>query len=504
MRHSHSIMNTKIYSVTKLRLLTCSASSTARRAHSLWADGMRYTDNMPCAIALRTSIVPLFIGVMAAMAVSACAGDDGSANESNATVAVTITGVTISGGMSTADDSDGSSSGSDGDGGGGVKLDLGDDTWVPEDACADVVPQPGDDDYSIIWIANTGEHTVSKIDTETAIELARYRTGPGDSDPSRTSVNLRGDVAIGNRSGSVIKIANRTENCIDTNMNGTIDTSSGPDDIREWGEDECVLWYHDLSFSMVAGSQGGPRAIAWDGGAASDCYASAKVWVGWRDQPTANVKIRRIDGVTGETDAEVLAENWECNWGHGTYGGAADKEGHFWGLGTRSNLVHVDAFTLEVERYKGPDVVVYGIALDAEGTPWLGGWDGHLWRFDTDTKEFQDFGAVGASSRMRGLAIDKDGYAWIAGNEPCALVQYDLANSSVVNGNINLPGCGEPVGVSIDRLGMVWVVDRTANQAYKIDPMTYESVIVEGLVAPYTYSDMTGQGLELVVNPPVG
>jgi len=27
---------------------------------------------------------------------------------------------------------------------------------------------------------------------------------------------------------------------------------------------------------------------------------------------------------------------------------------------------------------------------------------------------------------------------------------------------------------------------------------------VEGLVDPYTYSDMTGAGLDLVVNPPVG
>jgi len=465
---------------------------------------MGYTDIMMCAIAPRHSIVPLFILVMAT---SACAGDDGGAKDSSATVAVTIAGVTITGGMASAGDSEGSSSGSSGSGGddgSGVKLDLGDDTWEPEDACADVVPQPGDADYSIIWIANTGQHTVSKIDTETAVELARYRTGPGNSDPSRTSVNLRGDVAVGNRSGSVIKIANRAENCVDKNMNGTIDTSSGPDDVREWGTDECVLWHHDVGFSQVNGSQGGPRAIAWDGGTASDCYASAKVWVGWRDQPSANVKIRRLDGVTGETDVEVMAEDWVCNWGHGTYGGAADKEGNFWGLGTRNNLIYIDGETLEVERYKGPEVVVYGIALDAEGTPWLGGWDGHLRRFDTDTKEFQDLGVIGTPSRMRGLAIDKDGYAWIAGNEPCGLIQYDLANATVVNGNINLPGCGEPVGVSIDRLGMVWVVDRSANRAYKIDPMTYEAVIVEGLVAPYTYSDMTGQGLELVVNPPVG
>src|SRR5262245_15632594 len=32
--------------------------------------------------------------------------------------------------------------------------------------------------FSIIWIANSSEGTVSKVDTAQAVELARYRTGP--------------------------------------------------------------------------------------------------------------------------------------------------------------------------------------------------------------------------------------------------------------------------------------------------------------------------------------
>jgi hypothetical protein len=51
----------------------------------------------------------------------------------------------------------------------------------------------------------------------------------------------------------------------------------------------------------------------------------------------------------------------------------------------------------------------------------------------------------------------------------------------------------------------VWVVDKNAEQAYKVDPETYEIVtIVTGLVDPYTYSDMTGHGLGLVAGPPAG
>jgi hypothetical protein len=60
------------------------------------------------------------------------------------------------------------------------------------------------------------------------------------------------------------------------------------------------------------------------------------------------------------------------------------------------------------------------------------------------------------------------------------------------------------VGVSIDVEGSVWVVDRGANVAFKVQPDSYTVETVEGLVGPYTYSDMTGAGLGLVVNPPQG
>lgn len=361
--------------------------------------------------------------------------------------------------------------------------------------------------FSIIWIANTGEGTVSKIDTETAVELARYRTGPGNPDPSRTSVNLRGDVAVANRAGGVTKIAARVVDCVDKDGNGTIDTSQGPADVRAWGLDECVMWHHPIEFPQgLDSNQGGPRAIAWDAGSLDTCFADAHVWVGWRDQPTSTVNVRRIDGMSGVEDVTVQVPDWDCEWGHGTYGGAADKNGAFWGLGTHLTLVRVDPKNFKVDRFQGPGGrVVYGIAIDKHGDPWLAGWDGGLWRFDVATAQFQDMGGfAGGPQRLRGLTIDANGDAWVAGNDPCALARYDTEAQQVVAASIELPGCGEPVGVSIDRDGFVWVVDRAANRAYKVDPDSYATVIVEGLVAPYTYSDMTGRGLDLVVNPPQG
>ena len=372
--------------------------------------------------------------------------------------------------------------------------------------------QAGTEAFSIIWIANSTEGTVSKVDTATATELARYATGPGpgNPDPSRTSVNLFGDVAIANRSGSVIKIAADISDCVDLDHDGVISTSQGPDDVLPWGADECVLWHVDVGFDTgVAGNTGGPRAIAWDGGeqGPDGCPKDPKLWVGWRTQPDTAIAIRRLDGQTGESLGEVAVTDWNQNWGHGTYGGATDKNRDFWGLGTNGTLVRISAQTLAVTRWDNPEGgrVVYGIALDQHGDPWLAGWDGTLWRFNVAAQIWEERGQIGEPSRMRGLAIDGDGHAWIAGNQSCGLIRYDTTTGQTVAANIELPGCVEPVGVSIDSGGYVWVVDRGASVAYKVDPDTQTVIAtVMGLVDPYTYSDMTGARLDVVVNPGIG
>ncbi len=363
-------------------------------------------------------------------------------------------------------------------------------------------------DFSIIWIANSPDGTVSKIDTKTATEVARYRTGPGNPDPSRTSVNLAGDVAVSNRQGSVTKIAAELEDCIDANGDSAITTSQGPDDVLEWGADECILWHHDAGFDeSVAGSQGGPRATAWEGGEIDPdtCQnVNADLWFAFRNQPDDSATIRRLDGDDGTPVGEVVIEDWPCNWGHGPYGGAMDANGDFWALGTLGSLFKISGQDMSVERYDNPVAhVMYGIALAADGTPWIAGWSGKLWSFDLASETWVDRGDTdGGPTRLRGLAIDSDGNAWIAGNNPCALVRYDTTAGQLVDGSVELPGCVTPVGVSIDVDGMVWVVDKDADRAFKVDPTDDSVTTVENLIDPYTYSDMTGAGLGLVVNPP--
>jgi streptogramin lyase len=99
---------------------------------------------------------------------------------------------------------------------------------------------------------------------------------------------------------------------------------------------------------------------------------------------------------------------------------------------------------------------------------------------------------------------DRDGNLWTASNDPCALIQVDVASRTIVDDQIALPGCEGPVGISIDAEGYVWVVDRDADLAFKVHPQNHTTTTTTGLVGPYTYSDMTGAGLGLVVNPPQG
>ena len=356
--------------------------------------------------------------------------------------------------------------------------------------------------FSNIWVANAPEGTVSKIDTETAVEVARYRTTAVAADqPSRTSVNQFGDIAAGHRyAARVVKIAAQMDDCVDVNVNGIIDTSAAPDDVRDWGADECVLWEADL---VPAASQG-TRAVAWEGGTidpvtCQNTNPNPRLWVAYGSNP---LQVKRLDGATGA----VLDETTIPSTGF-VYGGAVNAEGDFW-VSDRSGrtLSHVDAETLAVTSHTVPASTAYGMGVDGDGQPWIatytsGAGVDFVYRFDPATSTFVSAGGI--TGRYRGLAIDRDDRVWVAGNSPCRLAVFDRLNDNVIDDAIALPGCSDPVGVTIDRDGFVWVVDRGASVAWKVDPMTFDiAATVGGLNGPYTYSDFSGSGLDLVINPP--
>ena len=267
------------------------------------------------------------------------------------------------------------------------------------------------DEYEFInlWVANSPEDTVSKIDTKMVAEVARYAAGPVGADPSRTSVNLNGDMVVVNRGGSITKILGRSDLCPeDNNGQAGLQTSTGPHNVLPWMQDDCVAWHVDLPVQPSgAGNPLGPRPVAWEGGELdpNTCYYNPRVWVGWYDG--SNGHFRRMDGGTGAT-LDELSIPWNgLNWG--PYGGAVNQDGDFWVIGWQLGpLVRIDEDGVNYEVFQVPQNQsqwTYGMALDEFGRPWVATQDGAL-MFDPSNQQWSSF-SLGAFS-VRGMGADRE------------------------------------------------------------------------------------------------
>ena len=447
-------------------------------------------------------------------------GSDSAGSGSSGTATMGLAGSTTNGsttGGSTATGTAGSSTGGQMPVCGNGVVEMGeecdDGNAIDNDACSNVCTKvpcdqqmaPDVFDFSYIWISNSPAGTVSKIDTASATEVGRYVSGPpGKQDPSRTSVSVDGKFAVVvNRNGSITMFAAEPDDCIDKNNNNQIDTSTGPGDVRPWGEDECMIWSKDLpSFS----NNQGPRPVSWNVGEQdpNTCqYAMGDVWVGWYNQGQNTGYFRLLNGEDGATITEVTVPNWSgMNWG--PYGGAIDGDNNFWvtGWGSNGPVVKIDGQTYQATHYGTAGGWIYGMGLDLAGNTWASGCGtANVCRFDAQSETWSTVANIGGSC-LRGLQVDRQGRAFIAKNGPCGLGVIDTMTQTVIQAHVNIPGCGTPVGVSIDAEGYVWVVDQGASAAFKIDPDNYNVVAtVTGLQSPYTYSDMTGAGLNAQILP---
>ena len=360
-------------------------------------------------------------------------------------------------------------------------------------------------DFSYIWIANSGQGTVSKVDTMMMKEVGRYYTDPVvGSSPSRTAVNVDGRfAAVANRiAGSVTVFAATEDDCKDTNGNGKIDTSTGPNDIKPWGLDECMLWNLKVNPSNNNNEQKGPRPLGWDFADQDPItceYQTHTLWMGWYGV-NSEAYFWHLDQ-NGTKLGETMVPVWGNKNAWGPYGGAVDKNHDFWVAGWHGPLVRINHADYTYKMWNDPllsQVSSYGMALDKEGDPWFGGCGGSIVTFNTQNETFKNVGSPGGC--MRGLMVDGEGRGWIAKNGGACLVEVDTINDTIVNQNINIPGCQTVVGVSIDIEGFVWIVDQ-GGRAYKMDPDTLQVQTVNGFNGPYTYSDMTGAGIRLQAIP---
>ncbi|NUN14544.1 MAG: thrombospondin type 3 repeat-containing protein [Myxococcales bacterium] len=369
---------------------------------------------------------------------------------------------------------------------------------MPFDVSGATNLEPGDDgtlklassilSSNYLWIANSGENTVSKINTDTGVEVCRYKVC---ADPSRTAVDLDGNVWVACRGdGQVTKIIGDTTTCVDKNKDGAINTcndlnGNGKFDLGElmnFGTDECVSFV-----KKPQGAGGIARAMGVD----AENYA----WVGYWDQSV----LYRLHPDTGDT---VQSIGIPAN----PYGLAIDTQGLIWVSGRGGNkLVRVDPKGVLPTTWYQPSPSIgcfepYGISIAQNGDIWIGNCCcAHIaWRFRPSDSSWAK---VPVSNRARGIVAGNDGFVYVANDESNLVAKID-PNLMQTVGYANLGATKFPVGMTMDAKGFVWAVNQQGNSASRVNPTTM-TVVQEVKVgtAPYTYSDMAGFALKTIVAP---
>lgn len=352
---------------------------------------------------------------------------------------------------------------------------------------------------SHIWIANSEEGSVSKIDTREMLELGRYWVRPDKGgSPSRTSVNLEGDVAVAARGGGITKIFADTKKCRDTNGQPDIQTSSGGSDILDWETEECRAWHTPFSYTSM-------RALAWT--------SDGKLWASGSTglDESSVMEVVLLNGETGAVEKTVTLDTADVtagSHGHGGYGGVVDGENNFWVVQIYSQkLIKVSYSDFSYEVFEEP-TGVYGVSLDENGRIWT--CNTHVAYFDPVSRSWSSPALVSSDAPFYGLAggcmADGNGLLWVSVFDK--LYAVDINDFSIVDTIANLPSPADTLtggdsfwGVAIDADGYVWTIPRYGTVAYKVDPNTHSYETVHGLVGAYTYSDMTGFLLQISRNP---
>ncbi|WP_286264006.1 Vgb family protein [Thalassotalea atypica] len=362
--------------------------------------------------------------------------------------------------------------------------------------------------FPLLWAANAGEDSVSKVDTDADCEVARYATwhiGPFHSAwsgpaPSRTAVDSEGNVFVANRQFdgrpmNVLKIL--SEGGVDRNGNGVIDTStdvngdciidrSDPaeflppvddnlDGILQTSEirDERVVWINHVG---PANSLGRSLCIGTDGNLWMGDYTNRSYY-----------KVQASDGA-------VLAGPIATTGSLSPYGCLVDGDGILYSSSLSSTMGILDTNTNTWLATLNTGASVYGIAI-GNGMVYTSG-SGSYRQYDQNsgvgepdgnpaTGTFSSPGDVGNSTL--GISVDGDG-SIVLGQSPirkyssAGVTQWATPNAA-----------SDTRGVVPDSNNNIWAVNRGSNNSTKFNKDTGNLMATVPLGnQPYTYSDATG------------
>jgi len=383
-----------------------------------------------------------------------------------------------------------------------------------------------------LWVANHTNNSVSRVNTETGREEGRYWVG---QNPSRTAVDLDGNVWIGGRDdGRLTKVLWDVSQCPDRNGDGVVRTASaenlGPLNSQENPyADECVVYSEVPTPEQrsIRGIAAGPDGRVWfgftNGGVQSIHPDSFELGP---HVPPNNVPIfRRNEEGTYLPVVNPEGERLTAHGG-GVYGLVVDREGFLYASSMRRNvLTRFNIFSGRWDAvYEDTGCQNYGISIDGRDRVWLGctGGSGGVLMFDPSRQRTHRFAipegmaaedgatftvASGLTSHtnqfgVTGLAVEpQTGNVWasfwrLGYTGRLRLNESNFAASTWML--IEVAHGTDLRGVGFDHEGFVWTHGVSLDRIWKIDPRTnrlvegYEEGRPVGGGGHYTYSDFTG------------
>lgn len=363
------------------------------------------------------------------------------------------------------------------------------------------------DTFPVLWVANAGEDTMSRINTDGAggngCEEARYLTAFGlptslanhgafsGPAPSRSAVDGSGNLYVANRHFSggrkpeLLKIA--VEGGDDRNGNGVIDTSVDTNGDCMITPDEMLPVIDDNADGITQLSEFRDERVIWisefgDGGdiGRSLCLdVAGHLWAG----TYSGAEYWKFDqnGVLIAGPISTSVTNYGC---------AVDASGTLWGATLGSTLVELDTNTNTWTQNIGGQSN-YGIALGNDRV-YLGG---TLQGYNPVTGIFQ----FSVASSGTGVQVDGSGNVWF-GTPTLRKFATDVTgdlNTTPVCTVGTLGGRGPIVGKG----NRIWTINTASNSVSQYDnDCNFISTLPVGR-APYTYSDATGFGARNQTDP---
>ncbi len=394
-----------------------------------------------------------------------------------------------------------------------------------------VNPPTGTQTFPFVNVAASARGTIVRIHATSGQVVGEYASSPDGypRNPSRTTVDLEGNVWAGNRDanylgkGSVVKVGlivggTRTDasgvdtptgdylkppflvnNCVDRNRDGLIRTSRGLGDILPWPNvtdaeggtvalvedavDECILIYQATPGTNT-------RHVTVD--------TQNNVWVG--GYPYSLLLFAKLDGRTGQILDQFDARTLGC----GGYGGVVDKNGILWSSSPiEGKLLRYDPVTRVGVCTDIP--FAYGIALATNGDLWTASYAlNKMYRVAPDGSIRASYPVDVSPSGPTGTAVNPaDGHVWVANRFSGTVSHLDADGRQLKVLTVG----NTPTGVAVDANGKIWVSNYDSHNVMRIDPvggadglgavdLTVDLTVFNSSYSygagPYNYSDMTG------------